>query len=108
MGSSPIEQTNTVSKTPKPLHGNVWRLFYCFKRMPAKHTQKAPMTKLEEKRSSGFTITHQFKTKLEAVKYVSRETNIDEKDVHTCLILDGWFDHKYEHSGIDVQYRLNP
>lgn len=65
------------------------------------------MTKLEEKRSSGFSIVHTFRSKLAAVKYVSEETSIVEKDVDECLTVNGWFDHK-DKNGVEVQYKLNP
>lgn len=65
------------------------------------------MTKLEEKRSSGFTITHEFKTELQAIKFVSNESSIVEKDVAECLRVNGWFDHRFE-NGVEVQYKLNP
>lgn len=61
--------------------------------------------KLEEKRSSGFTITHEFKDKLHAVKYVSMETNIVEKDVAYCIDLYGYMDHKFPNE-IEVTYKL--
>lgn len=64
------------------------------------------MTKLEEKRSSGFTITHEFKTKLAAIKFVSNETGIVEHAVEHCLN-DCWFDHKFPND-IEVRYKLNP
>lgn len=63
--------------------------------------------KLEEKRSSGFTVTHEFKSELAAIKYVSTQTDIVESAVKEHLTTDGIFKHQYN-NGIEVQYKLNP
>lgn len=65
------------------------------------------MTKLEEKRSSGFSIMHEFKTELAAIKYVSAETNIVESAVVDEFKRGGIFKHEQENN-IEVQYKLNP
>lgn len=65
------------------------------------------MTKLEEKRSSGIIITHEFKSELAAVKYVSIETDMEEKCIADELKITGWFDHKFAND-IEVTYKLVP